>query len=76
MAGKEPCGIHMYAATASMADRYFYDADGDSSSPRILENTFRPPWYHRNIASEFMGLIHGSYDAKAPRFHPRRCVAP
>ncbi len=40
--------------------------------PRILtmENTFRPPWFHRNIASEFMGLIHGVYDAKATGFMP------
>jgi homogentisate 1,2-dioxygenase len=40
--------------------------------PRILamENTFRPPWFHRNIASEFMGLIHGVYDAKAEGFMP------
>ena len=30
----------------------------------VAENTFRPPWFHRNIASEFMGLIHGEYDAK------------
>ncbi|KAI9840634.1 MAG: hypothetical protein M1837_001403 [Sclerophora amabilis] len=30
----------------------------------VQEDTFRPPWYHRNIMSEFMGLIHGSYDAK------------
>lgn len=30
----------------------------------VMENTFRPPWYHRNVASEFMGLIHGEYDAK------------
>ncbi|MBN9425075.1 MAG: homogentisate 1,2-dioxygenase [Burkholderiales bacterium] len=38
--------------------------------PRILamENTFRPPWYHRNVASEFMGLIHGVYDAKQGGF--------
>jgi homogentisate 1,2-dioxygenase len=35
-----------------------------------MENTFRPPWFHRNIASEFMGLIHGSYDAKAEGFMP------
>ena len=35
-----------------------------------MENTFRPPWYHRNIASEFMGLIHGVYDAKAEGFSP------
>ena len=40
--------------------------------PRILamENTFRPPWFHRNIASEFMGLIQGVYDAKADGFAP------
>ncbi|WP_338848914.1 homogentisate 1,2-dioxygenase [Massilia sp. W12] len=40
--------------------------------PRWLaaENTFRPPWFHRNIAAEFMGLIHGEYDAKADGFVP------
>ncbi len=43
--------------------------------PRILamQNTFRPPWFHRNIASEFMGLIHGVYDAKAEGFAPGGC---
>jgi homogentisate 1,2-dioxygenase len=30
----------------------------------VAENTFRPPWFHRNVMSEFMGLIHGEYDAK------------
>ncbi|MET1028351.1 MAG: homogentisate 1,2-dioxygenase, partial [Dongiaceae bacterium] len=29
----------------------------------VAENTFRPPWYHRNIMAEFMGLIYGIYDA-------------
>ena len=40
--------------------------------PRILamQDTFRPPWFHRNIASEFMGLVHGAYDAKAEGFLP------
>ena len=40
--------------------------------PRWLtaEDTFRPPWFHRNFASEFMGLIHGAYDAKAEGFVP------
>ena len=40
--------------------------------PRILamEHTFRPPWFHRNAASEFMGLVHGVYDAKAEGFVP------
>jgi homogentisate 1,2-dioxygenase len=30
----------------------------------VAENTFRPPWFHRNVMSEFMGLIYGEYDAK------------
>ncbi len=30
----------------------------------VAEDTFRPPWYHMNVMSEFMGLIHGVYDAK------------
>ncbi len=34
----------------------------------VMEDTFRPPWFHRNIASEFMGLISGVYDAKAQGF--------
>ena len=40
--------------------------------PRTLamQNTFRPPWFHRNIASEFMGLVFGAYDAKAEGFSP------
>ena len=40
--------------------------------PRWLvgEDTFRPPWFHRNIMSEFMGLVHGAYDAKAEGFLP------
>lgn len=35
-----------------------------------MEHTFRPPWFHRNVASEFMGLIEGAYDAKAGGFVP------
>jgi homogentisate 1,2-dioxygenase len=40
--------------------------------PRWLaaEHTFRPPWFHRNVANEFMGLIHGRYDAKSTGFVP------
>lgn len=34
----------------------------------VAEHTFRPPWYHRNIMSEFMGLINGRYDAKEEGF--------
>ena len=36
----------------------------------VAEHTFRPPWFHRNIMSEYMGLIHGVYDAKAEGFVP------
>jgi len=54
------------------------DTDGTSNMdfvifpPRwlVAQDTFRPPWFHRNIASEFMGLVHGAYDAKAEGFVP------
>ncbi|TBR40450.1 MULTISPECIES: homogentisate 1,2-dioxygenase [Dyella] len=36
----------------------------------VAEHTFRPPYFHRNVASEFMGLIQGAYDAKAGGFVP------
>ena len=36
----------------------------------VAEDTFRPPWFHRNVMSEAMGLIHGEYDAKAGGFRP------
>jgi homogentisate 1,2-dioxygenase len=36
----------------------------------VAEHTFRPPWFHRNVMSEYMGLIHGAYDAKAEGFAP------
>ncbi|EMS52126.1 Homogentisate 1,2-dioxygenase [Triticum urartu] len=36
----------------------------------VAENTFRPPYYHRNCMSEFMGLIYGVYEAKADGFLP------
>ena len=41
-------------------------------APRWLvgENTFRPPWFHRNVMSEYMGLVSGEYDAKAEGFTP------
>jgi homogentisate 1,2-dioxygenase len=47
----------------------------------VAENTFRPPWYHRNIMSEFMGLIEGVYDAKEKGFVPggmslHNCMTP
>jgi homogentisate 1,2-dioxygenase len=36
----------------------------------VAEHSFRPPWYHMNIMSEFMGLIYGQYDAKPDGFVP------
>jgi homogentisate 1,2-dioxygenase len=48
------------------------NADFVAFAPRWLvgEDTFRPPWFHRNIMSEFMGLVRGVYDAKAEGFLP------
>lgn len=37
---------------------------------QVAEHTFRPPWFHTNVMSEFMGLIFGEYDAKADGFLP------
>jgi homogentisate 1,2-dioxygenase len=34
----------------------------------VMEHTFRPPWYHRNCMSEYMGMIYGQYDAKGEGF--------
>jgi homogentisate 1,2-dioxygenase len=36
----------------------------------VMEDSFRPPWYHMNVMSEFMGLIYGVYDAKPSGFVP------
>lgn len=36
----------------------------------VAEHTFRPPWFHRNLMNEFMGLVFGAYDAKAEGFVP------
>jgi homogentisate 1,2-dioxygenase len=36
----------------------------------VAEHSFRPPWFHRNVMSECMGLVHGMYDAKAVGFVP------
>lgn len=47
----------------------------------VAEDTFRPPWYHRNTMSEFMGLVEGVYDAKEAGFVPggsslHNCMTP
>lgn len=36
----------------------------------VAEDTFRPPWYHKNVMSELMGNIYGQYDAKPKGFVP------
>ena len=46
----------------------------------VAEHTFRPPWFHRNLMNEFMGLVYGAYDAKAEGFvpggaSPHNCMA-
>lgn len=48
------------------------NADFVIFAPRWLvgEDTFRPPYFHRNVMSEYMGLIQGAYDAKAEGFTP------
>jgi homogentisate 1,2-dioxygenase len=48
------------------------NADFVIFAPRWLvgEDTFRPPWFHRNVMSEYMGLVRGAYDAKAEGFTP------
>ena len=40
---------------------------------QVAEDTFRPPYFHRNIMNEFMGLIKGAYDAKGDGFVPGGC---
>jgi homogentisate 1,2-dioxygenase len=36
----------------------------------VAEHSFRPPWFHRNVMNEYMGLIHGAYEAKPSGFVP------
>lgn len=47
----------------------------------VADHSFKPPYYHRNTASEYMGLIHGSYEAKETGFVPgggslHNCMSP
>ena len=47
----------------------------------VAEDTFRPPWFHRNVMSEYMGLLHGQYDSRAEGFVPggsslHNCMSP
>jgi len=69
--------------TAASARPGWADIDFVIFPPRWVtaENTFRPPYYHRNVMSEFMGLIFGQYDAKVSGFLPggssiHNCMSP
>ena len=58
--------------TSPSTDRGVANVDFVIFPPRwqVAEDTFRPPWFHRNVMSELMGLVHGVYDAKAEGFLP------
>lgn len=58
--------------TAPSAVRGLANIDFVIFPPRwlVAEGTFRPPWYHRNLMNELMGLVTGVYDAKAEGFVP------
>lgn len=58
--------------TSASAEAGVANADFVIFPPRwqVAEDTFRPPWFHRNVMSELMGLVHGVYDAKAEGFTP------
>jgi homogentisate 1,2-dioxygenase len=58
--------------TSPSSERGIANCDFVIFPPRwlVAENTFRPPWFHRNVMSELMGLVRGVYDAKAEGFLP------
>jgi homogentisate 1,2-dioxygenase len=58
--------------TSASSERGVANCDFVIFPPRwlVAENSFRPPWFHRNVMSELMGLVHGVYDAKAEGFVP------
>ena len=66
----DPSIFTMLTSPSNVAGRA--NADFVIFPPRwmVAEDTFRPPWFHRNVMSEAMGLIHGAYDAKAEGFAP------
>ncbi len=66
----DPSIFTMLTSPSNLAGRA--NADFVIFPPRwmVAEDTFRPPWFHRNVMSEAMGLIHGEYDAKAEGFAP------
>ena len=58
--------------TSPSADPGIANIDFVAFADRWLvgEHTFRPPYYHKNIMSEFMGILYGVYDAKEEGFAP------
>ena len=66
----DPSIFTMLTSPSNVAGRA--NADFVIFPPRwmVAEDTFRPPWFHRNVMSEAMGLISGEYDAKAEGFAP------
>jgi homogentisate 1,2-dioxygenase len=66
----DPSIFTVLTSPSSVAGRA--NADFVIFPPRwmVAEDTFRPPWFHRNVMSEAMGLIRGAYDAKAEGFAP------
>lgn len=66
----DPSIFTVLTSPSSVAGRA--NADFVIFPPRwmVAEDTFRPPWFHRNVMSEAMGLIQGAYDAKAEGFQP------
>ena len=58
--------------TSPSPDRGIANCDFVIFPPRwlVAEDSFRPPWFHRNVMSELMGLVRGVYDAKAEGFLP------
>jgi homogentisate 1,2-dioxygenase len=66
----DPSIFTMLTSPSDVAGRA--NADFVIFPPRwaVAEDTFRPPWFHRNVMSEAMGLIYGEYDAKAEGFAP------
>ena len=59
-----------YAGTEGTINYYYGFPKNKMNDWLVAEHTFRPPWFHRNVMSEFMGLVQGSYDAKAAGFVP------
>ncbi|KAH7409553.1 homogentisate 1,2-dioxygenase [Cadophora sp. MPI-SDFR-AT-0126] len=51
--------------TAPLADFLIFSPRWD-----VASHTYRPPYYHRNVASELMGLIYGGYGGRSDSFQP------